>query len=224
MGTPIAPVTLKALRHLQINGPSSRQDMQKAIPGLLAKTLGNMLSVGNAAINNDQTTPRYAITSKGLTRLAEQGGKALPKGSAMVSPKQLERAIIGIVQRAAKRPTLEDIARRLKQPEHIVRPSLGSLVLQGTINASTAKPALYSMPREHLASRYLGAGPSGRVNPNNYQGAKLQRNPGIPDERFAAFALPSRVGGRLHYPDGRVEAVPTAQPCGVDVPAVWGAA
>ena len=40
-----------------------------------------------------------------------------------------------------------------------------------------------------------------------YEGRELHQNPGIPAERFAAFALPSRVGGRLFYPGGRVEVV-----------------
>lgn len=40
-----------------------------------------------------------------------------------------------------------------------------------------------------------------------YTCPELQRNAGIPEARFQAFTLPSRVGGRLHYPGGRVEMV-----------------
>ena len=36
---------------------------------------------------------------------------------------------------------------------------------------------------------------------------QLLRSHNPPDARFVAFTLPSRVGGRLYYPDGRVEKV-----------------
>lgn len=41
--------------------------------------------------------------------------------------------------------------------------------------------------------------------PRGYPCPELQPLPGITPDRFAAFALPSRIGNRLHYPDGRVE-------------------
>lgn len=40
----------------------------------------------------------------------------------------------------------------------------------------------------------------------------LQRNPGIPASRYVAFDLPSRMGNRLHYPDGRVTGL-DGEPC-----------
>jgi len=40
-----------------------------------------------------------------------------------------------------------------------------------------------------------------------YTGPELRRPAGVDAARFAAFALPSRQGTRLYYPDGRVEVV-----------------
>lgn len=50
------------------------------------------------------------------------------------------------------------------------------------------------------------AGPS--AHPNGYPCPELSRPAGVTPERFAAFALPSRVGDWLHYPDGRKERLP----------------
>ncbi|MDT0140178.1 hypothetical protein [Acidovorax sp. PRC11] len=46
----------------------------------------------------------------------------------------------------------------------------------------------------------------------DYQGAELQRSRGLPAGRYRALDLPSRMGDRLHYPDGRVEPFPEPQP------------
>lgn len=45
----------------------------------------------------------------------------------------------------------------------------------------------------------------------DYQGTELKQDPSIRDERMHAFALPSRVGDRLYYRDGRCEAFPGTQ-------------
>ena len=37
-----------------------------------------------------------------------------------------------------------------------------------------------------------------------YDGRELQRNPGLTEERFDAFNLPSRMSGHLVYPKRRV--------------------
>lgn len=59
--------------------------------------------------------------------------------------------------------------------------------------------------RLEMASRTMLI--SNASSTGTYNGAELQRNPGIPAARYAAFTLPSRVGNRRFYPDGRVEVV-----------------
>lgn len=46
--------------------------------------------------------------------------------------------------------------------------------------------------------------PTWAADSNAYTCPELKRNPGVPAARFTAYALPSRVGHRLHYPDGRI--------------------
>ena len=45
----------------------------------------------------------------------------------------------------------------------------------------------------------------------DYQGTELLLNPGILPARMVAYSLPSRVGGRLYYPGGRVERFPSTE-------------
>jgi hypothetical protein len=40
-----------------------------------------------------------------------------------------------------------------------------------------------------------------------YACPELQTNPGLHDSRMDAYRLPSRVGNKRYYPDGRVELV-----------------
>jgi hypothetical protein len=43
-----------------------------------------------------------------------------------------------------------------------------------------------------------------RESYGTYQGEELKPTPGIGPDRFEAFRLPSRIGNKRFYPDGRV--------------------
>ena len=49
-----------------------------------------------------------------------------------------------------------------------------------------------------------------RLVPSKYDGAELQRMPGLTADRYEAFELPSRIGNWLYYRDGRKERVDAA--------------
>ena len=83
--------------------------------------------------------------------------------------------------------------------------SVHGKVLISPVPSQTELAARRKSERLELASRTMPI--SNASSTGTYNGAELQRNPGIPAARYAAFALPSRVGNRRFYPDGRVEVV-----------------
>jgi len=66
-------------------------------------------------------------------------------------------------------------------------------------------------PPTHSGAPTQGARPN-LMGGDPYRCPELRRNAGINAERFVAFDLPSRIGQRLHYPDGRVEPMPSLRP------------
>jgi hypothetical protein len=128
----------------------------------------------------------------------------LPTGTDLRSVQETETRLLGALGRATEPVSLPELCRRAHLSADLSRSVFTALVKAGKVLVKQDKPPLYALagqsktgPRTYTVSR------------GHYQGTELQATPGIGPERFAAFALPSRVGDWLHYPDGRVERMPS---------------
>lgn len=222
----MTPITLATMRYLKTHGLSTRADIRRALPDLGKSTLQNLFSARHILADDVTKETRYALTPHGVKRLqAEEDAIAsgqpvrftrAPKDPAavMASNAQIERAIVDTLRRASGPITLPEVARRLSQADNMVRPSLTTLVQAGTVRITGRSPLRYAMPEPSPAARAGSMVVHAASVSGDYQGHELQRNPGIPADRYEAYRLPSRMGDRLHYPDGRV----------VDMPDMRGAA
>lgn len=215
---PIAPITLDALRHLLIHGTSSLTAMRQSLPALTAKTMNNLVQLGHAI----RTDLGFEISAKGRNRLKASDNpveaiqvKKPATEPVMLSNAQIEQKILDVLSRASKPPSLTDIGRRTRLSDNMIRPTLTTMVQQGTVIATNGKAVTYQlagyMARKKSESRLTRAamphhfgGPRQQLDSSDYTCPELRRNQGMPADRFAAFDLPSRVGSRLHWPDGRI--------------------
>lgn len=118
------------------------------------------------------------------------------------SVQQTQDAIVDTLRRAGEPISAPELFRRMGMDGALSRNTLATLVMHQTVLAGPTKPALYRLPSRTVAGPRHVHKVSGI-----YDGAELRRNVAIDPARLEAFKLPSRVGNRLHYPDGRVEVV-----------------
>ena len=104
------------------------------------------------------------------------------------------------------RSTVVERLRNLRESGHVNSYNNSFKVTDKGIETILHAPVIKKGDQIHAYSR-AHITPT-KVQPyETYLGLELKVNPGITADRLEAFGLPSRVGNRLHYPDGRVESV-----------------
>lgn len=116
-----------------------------------------------------------------------------------------ERAVLDAVKHSEGGMTLTQLCARLVLPRALLRSTLSSIVLSGRLQGTGSAGSMrYRLPAQVAC---YAANPRTVTSTNDadpYLCPELDRNPGIPDSRYAAYDLPRREGERLYWPGGRV--------------------
>jgi hypothetical protein len=220
MTRPIHPTTVALLRHLRTHGVCDPRTVRFVVRDLPAKTILNCIQLGHVS---KDAGGNIAITPKGREKLNrhESSFPTIPVSARpMASAAEINTLILAVLRRANRDIEMNDIGRRTKLPLALVRPAVTTLVQAGRVE-TTGRPddsgneaARYRLAAHERQAAALPVKASARTTPkwsseqaNGYTCPELQRNVGISAERFTAYSLPSRVGQRLHWPDGRVTAL-----------------
>jgi hypothetical protein len=128
---------------------------------------------------------------------------------------ELQRRCIAFIDRMGCDVTVKQVAEAVgwSGKLEIVREELRALSVRGLISMTKGAGGRYTVSTRRASEpkksddfaksrtfvNALGVG--------IYDGADLRPLPGLPESRLAWFSMPSRIGNRLHYPDGRVEVI-----------------
>lgn len=121
--------------------------------------------------------------------------------SKTASSQEVEQIVLKAIAASERGLTTTELVERLQINRKLLNKTLSALFVRGAIEiVGDSGAKRYRLPNQVAAPRTI----TRTYGEGVYLGEELQPAPGIPAERFAAFALPSRMGDRLHYPGGRV--------------------
>lgn len=120
------------------------------------------------------------------------------------SSQEVEQLVLKTIAASERGLTTTELVERLQINRKLLGKTLSALFVRGAIESvGDAGAKRYRLPNQVAAPRTI----TRTYGEGTYLGIELQRTPGIPASRYEAFALPSRIADRLHYPCGKVTRV-----------------
>jgi hypothetical protein len=126
---------------------------------------------------------------------------------------ELQRRCIEVIDRMGCDVKVTQVAEAVGGKLERVREELRALCGLGLVSMTKGAGGRYTVSTRRAAEPKERADVArartcvNALSVGTYNGADLRPLPGLHPSRLEAFSLPSRIGNRLHYPDGRVEVI-----------------